>query len=86
MIKIARERGIAVIEMRGVPTFTDVKKALDGLLDDPDHLDGMDVRLGTFVMRLHLPSRQRTLGPWPYLSCRTLINLESVRALWSHVM
>lgn len=42
MVKIDREKAIAIIEIRGTPKISDVRQAIEALLENPDHSDGMD--------------------------------------------
>lgn len=42
MIKIDREKSIAVITVQGTPKVSDIRHTIEALLDHPDHLDGMD--------------------------------------------
>lgn len=42
MIKIDHEKSIAIIEIHGTAEMPDIQRAIKALLENPDHLDGMD--------------------------------------------
>ena len=42
MIQIDRESAIAVIEINGIPTKTNIQETIEELLNHLDHVDGMD--------------------------------------------
>jgi hypothetical protein len=42
MVSIDRERGIALIEVQGQPTFHNIHEIVEALLRNADHRDGMD--------------------------------------------